>query len=142
FALHPVHTESVSWIAGTGDVACAVFYFGGLCAFVAHIKGRKTKYLWLAALCFFGALLSKEAGVTFPAAAGLMYLGMMHGKPRVKDVASLALPFVVVGVIYTALRVNAVGLSIPGVIQSQATLWDWSTLTVWVVGQYLRYAVM
>jgi tetratricopeptide (TPR) repeat protein len=142
FATHPVHTESVSWIAGVGDIACAVFYFGGLCAFLAHVKGRKTKYLWLAAMCFFGALLSKEAGVTFPIAAGLLYLAVTREKARLKDAASLALPFVIVAGIYAALRVNAVGLSIPGVIQSQATLWDWATLAIWVVGRYLQYAIV
>src|SRR3989449_10942185 len=28
FAVHPVHTEAVAWIAGVPDVACGAFYFG------------------------------------------------------------------------------------------------------------------
>src|ERR1051326_3323275 len=66
FAVHPVHSESVAWIAGVGDPACALFYFTGLCLFVAHVKRRKTALLWASAVCFLGAVLSKEIGITFP----------------------------------------------------------------------------
>jgi len=29
FAVHPIHTESVTWIAGRTDVVCALFFFSG-----------------------------------------------------------------------------------------------------------------
>jgi len=64
FALHPMHVESVSWIAGRTDVLCAVFFF---LAFIAHVLSyRSLLFLIVAALSFSLALMSKEVAVAFP----------------------------------------------------------------------------
>lgn len=64
FALHPMHVESVSWIAGRTDVLCAVFFF---LAFIAHVLSyRNLLFLIAAALSFSLALMSKEVAVAFP----------------------------------------------------------------------------
>src|SRR5437867_11064391 len=34
FAVHPVYTEAVAWIAGVQDVACGCFYFGSVWFFI------------------------------------------------------------------------------------------------------------
>src|SRR5262249_18320300 len=39
YAVHPVHTEAVAWIAGVPDVACGAFYFA---AFWTFLRYRKT----------------------------------------------------------------------------------------------------
>jgi hypothetical protein len=64
FALHPMHVESVSWVAGRSDVLCALFLF---LAFIFHMLTSKN--LWLlgiAALGFSLSLMSKEVAVVFP----------------------------------------------------------------------------
>src|SRR5262245_48961344 len=81
FAVHPVHTEAVSWIAGVGDVACAVFYFSGLYTFLRYRDSRKVTLLYVSSACFFAALLSKEMAVTFPVVALLLIL-VPQGKHR------------------------------------------------------------
>ncbi len=64
FALHPMHVESVSWIAGRTDVLCALFFF---LAFIAHILSyRNLLFLVITALSFALALMSKEVAVAFP----------------------------------------------------------------------------
>ncbi len=64
FALHPMHVESVSWIAGRTDVLCGLFLF---LAFISHILSyRRLWFLVLTAFSFSLALLSKEVAVAFP----------------------------------------------------------------------------
>ncbi len=73
FALHPIHAESVAWIAGITDPACALFFFAGLyfhCLDGEHRGGRT--YLYLMMACFFLSLLSKEMAFTFPLVAVFM----------------------------------------------------------------------
>ena len=54
FAFHPMHVESVSWIAGRTDVLCSLFFF---LAFIFHILSyRKLWFLSLSAVCFFLSL--------------------------------------------------------------------------------------
>ena len=66
FALHPLHVESVAWIAERKDVLSALFWFLGILAYVGYV-GRKTagRYL-LVVLWFACGLMSKPMVVTFP----------------------------------------------------------------------------
>ena len=65
FAVHPVHVESVSWVAGRTDVLCGLFFF---LALLCHVVSHRLKWvLILTALSFSLALLSKEVAVTFVA---------------------------------------------------------------------------
>jgi len=66
FALHPIHVESVTWIAGVTDPLCAVFYFGAVYLYLGDIKGHRSPqtvagYL----LLFLCALFSKEMAASF-----------------------------------------------------------------------------
>ncbi|RMF91025.1 MAG: tetratricopeptide repeat protein [Nitrospinota bacterium] len=66
FATHPMHTESVTWIAGRTDVIASFFF---LLAFILYLKTRTSWKLYryvLALLCYFLALLSKEVALVFP----------------------------------------------------------------------------
>jgi protein O-mannosyl-transferase len=59
FALHPLHVESVAWIAERKDVLSALFWFVALWSYV---RGR----YWLTFLSFCLGLMSKPMVVTFP----------------------------------------------------------------------------
>src|SRR6266567_7337417 len=67
FALHPLHTESVAWVAGVTDLELAVFY---LLTFLLYLRLPEPEkgYGWRAAMCgsFVLALLSKEQAMTLP----------------------------------------------------------------------------
>jgi tetratricopeptide (TPR) repeat protein len=60
WAVHPVHTSAVTYIAGRADPLAALFGFSGLAFALAGPRSAL-----LAAACFLGALLSKESGVGF-----------------------------------------------------------------------------
>jgi Tfp pilus assembly protein PilF len=66
FALHPMHVESVAWIAERKDVLSTFFWFLTMIAYVKFVKDRKIKW-YLSALTFFiFGLLSKPMLVTLP----------------------------------------------------------------------------
>ena len=66
FALHPLHVESVAWVAERKDLLCGFFFFLTLHAYVSYAK-KKSLYCYVLALLFFAAgLLSKPMIVTLP----------------------------------------------------------------------------
>jgi len=66
FAVHPIHVESVAWIAERKDVLSAAFGFGALWAFVGYARGGgAARYLGVLAL-FAAGLMSKPTLVTWP----------------------------------------------------------------------------
>jgi len=66
FALHPLHVESVAWIAERKDVLSAFFWSLTLCLYVYYTEKQTTwRYLFVA-LSFICALMSKPMAVTLP----------------------------------------------------------------------------
>lgn len=70
FALHPIHAESVTWIAGVTDPLCAVFYFGAVHLYLRDPGGPSGRGTLVATgLLFLCALFAKEMAFTFPLVA-------------------------------------------------------------------------
>jgi len=66
FALHPLHVESVAWVAERKDVLSGFFFFLALYAYVRYAESPNwRRYLMVAALFCLG-LMSKPMLVTFP----------------------------------------------------------------------------
>jgi len=66
FALHPVHVESVAWVAERKDVLCAFFWFLALWAYVRYAERPGAgRYLLVLSLFCLG-LMSKPMIVTLP----------------------------------------------------------------------------
>jgi tetratricopeptide (TPR) repeat protein len=143
FVVHPVHTESVAWIAGVGDILCGLFYFSGLWAFVRYLKRQSAAWLALSMLLVFVALLSKEMAVTFPLAA-ILVVAMKWDELRFtfKKAALSIAPFILVTAVYLAVRVSVLGLTLPATFEDHPSTFDWITLAVWIFGHYLRYAII
>ena len=72
FAWHPLHVESVAWVAERKDVLCAFFWLLTLLAYARYaelskIKNQKSKIFYGATLlAFMLALMSKPMAVTLP----------------------------------------------------------------------------
>ncbi|MDD1444221.1 hypothetical protein MEO93_28560, partial [Dolichospermum sp. ST_sed3] len=67
FAIHPMHTESVAWVAERKDLMYTFFYLLSLMFYVRYLdKAYRTKYLFLSLGFFVFSLLSKSAAVTLP----------------------------------------------------------------------------
>lgn len=65
FALHPLHVESVAWVAERKDVLSTCLYLG---AVLAHVRSDRAEArpAWSTTLLFALALLSKPTAVTLP----------------------------------------------------------------------------
>nr|MCU0230161.1 tetratricopeptide repeat protein [Acidobacteriota bacterium] len=63
FAVHPIHTESVAWMAGRSDVVCAVFFLAAVLFYLLHRATLKLAWLLAAAVAALAAMMSKETGV-------------------------------------------------------------------------------
>ena len=66
FALHPLHVESVAWIAERKDVLSAFFWMLTLCLYVYYTEKPDIKRYLFVLLFFVCALMSKSIVVTLP----------------------------------------------------------------------------
>jgi tetratricopeptide (TPR) repeat protein len=68
FGIHPMHVESVAWIAERKDVLFAFFYLLGLIAYLRYLDARRIIWLGAALVTFVLSTVSKPAAVVFPLA--------------------------------------------------------------------------
>ena len=66
FALHPLHVESVAWIAERKDVLSAFFWMLTLCFYVYYTEKPAIRRYLPVLVCFVCALMSKPMVVTLP----------------------------------------------------------------------------
>jgi tetratricopeptide (TPR) repeat protein len=68
FGLHPMHVESVAWLAGRKDVVYGFFYIAACIAYVYYIRSEKNRWKWYAGviILFICSLLAKPVAVTLP----------------------------------------------------------------------------
>jgi len=66
FAIHPMHVESVSWIAERKDVLYTLFFLAGLIVYLKYLERPGWIKLIFSGILFLASLLSKPAAVVFP----------------------------------------------------------------------------
>lgn len=66
FALHPLHVESVAWVAERKDVLSGFFWLLTLFLYAGYIKHRTAKFYLLALSSFVAGLMAKPMLVTLP----------------------------------------------------------------------------
>lgn len=80
FALHPIHTEAITYVSGRSIALMSLFYLAGLLVYVSgRERDSKAMLFVLTPLCFVAALGVKETAVTFPLA--LLAWSMACGEP-------------------------------------------------------------
>ncbi len=100
FAVHPVHVESVAWVAERKDVLSAVLYLAATIAYIGFDETRSARAWWSALVLFALALLSKSIVVTWPIAM-LLVLWWKKQRLRPSDVRGLV-PFALLAALLTA----------------------------------------
>lgn len=112
FGVHPVHTESVSFICGRVDLICLFFMLGSLWLFLEYLGSRKAMLYILSLAGFMAALLVKEMAVIFPfLLIGIDYLCIAKLRARriIKNTFYLHMGFFLVMGAYLLLRYYFVG---------------------------------
>ena len=106
FAVHPIHTEAVNWIAALPDVLTTTFILAGVGLFLAQGATPTMRQIAAHAALYLAALLTKETGVVLPFlyAAALVRRPSGHWPRR-----ALWLAFAAVFAMYLALRIHALG---------------------------------
>lgn len=98
FALHPMHVESVAWIAEMKGVLCAMFYISAALCYIDYLDRAGRKYYFYSLLLLLASLLSKPAAVTLPVL--LVIIDWYKGrKINLKTMAEKA-PFLALSVIF------------------------------------------
>ena len=89
FALHPLQSQAVIYIAQRATGLVALFYLTGMAAYLeARIHGRKYWYL-IALIAAVAAAFSKQNAATLPFALLLLELLVLPNKPATKKVLAL-----------------------------------------------------
>jgi len=126
FAVHPVHTQSVTWIAGRTDLLAAFFFLAALLLQQKAIESGRTglRVASLGALAL--ALLSKEMAATYPVVLALH--ASFAGAPLNASAGARR-------------RLGRIpGLWWPAIAGASATVTAWLGLRLWIVGHAAGYA--
>jgi Tfp pilus assembly protein PilF len=140
FALHPIHTEAVAWIAAVTDLQLTVFY---LAAFLLYVRLADTRHRIRARLILCGvfllALLSKEQAMTLPVMVTLYEYfyrdDRLTATPREK--ISRIGPLWAVAAFYLSVRTLILG-GVASVVTRPALSWHDTLLSsVSLIGGYI-----
>jgi protein O-mannosyl-transferase len=142
FALHPIHSEVVAWIAAVTELEIAIFYLASLAFFLlldSVLAKERKKYQILMCACFALALLSKEQAMTLAVLATIYE----HFYRSDRSVTGWETKFYryagfwVIGVLYLVFRVTVLGGLAP-VRQHSDVSWPQAFLSAFaLVGQYV-----
>jgi tetratricopeptide (TPR) repeat protein len=67
FAVHPIHTEAVTYVCGRSSSLMTFFYLAGMLTYIyGRVQQSKIKIYFFTPLLFIAALSVKETAVTFP----------------------------------------------------------------------------
>ncbi|MGD0885186.1 MAG: tetratricopeptide repeat protein [Thermodesulfovibrionales bacterium] len=124
FGLHPLHVESVAWVAERKDLLCGLFFLLSISAYANHIRALVNEPLekkeaasrffnrsYLVSLVFFVlALLSKPMAVSLPVVLLLLDwypFQRIRSWKSFRDSGVEKLPFIVCGLISSTLTIMA-----------------------------------
>lgn len=141
FALHPVHIESVVWVAGLKDPMFTSFMMMGLCAYASYRKKPATwKYVLMLAGLICGFMV-KSLIIAMPVIMLLMELLLPPREKWLEIAARLFGPFVISGLFFATImgigRANNVLVKPHG-----GSLMSHVVLMVWAQVKYLKQALL
>lgn len=87
FALHPIQTETVTYIISRSELLATFFYLGTILLFISGVRTGKGRYYAAAVISSLLAMGSKEWAVTLPALI-VLYDFLFLAEGRVKYVLS------------------------------------------------------
>lgn len=147
FAVHPVHTEVVSWVSGRPDGLACIFFLAAFIYYIKYSETRSNKDLILTSLFYILSLFSKEMAITFPAAV-LLYELIIKKRGVKKLFSSASLIFsvlILISILYLIFRDHVISSTVPR--QSYSYFYGKDSATAFftmlqVIPLYLRLLVL
>jgi tetratricopeptide (TPR) repeat protein len=137
FAVHPIHTEAVAWVASLPELVMALFYLLSFHLYLrANDAGRGRGIAWrLASLAiFFVSLLSKEMALTLPFVLALYEHG--YARSGLASGARRYSAYFVLAALYLAIRSHALGGFAPVEKLQDMTVYRFALSDIALAGQY------
>jgi Flp pilus assembly protein TadD len=111
FAVHPIHTEAVAWVAGLPDLSFSFFFLLSFLLYIVSTSGDRLHkgFYSLSVASFFLSALSKEPALTLPLL--LFAYDHLFGDPGTgfKWRWKRYVPYLLAAAVYFALRLYALG---------------------------------
>ena len=107
FGIHPMHVESVVWVAARKDVLYVFFYLSALLSYLRYLRTgtENRKWLILCFLLFIASLLSKAQAVTLPLV--LILMDYFNDRKITKKVLLEKIPFLILSLVIGMLAIKA-----------------------------------
>lgn len=141
FALHPVHTESVAWVAAVTDLQLTFFYlltFGCYLRVARPGGGRSGRAQLAMVLSFILTMLAKEQALTLPLVATIYehFCRADHAKTTWREKLARYLLLWMLAVAYLLFRIRFFGALAPVLQISDLTWYQTFLSAVTLAGQY------
>ena len=111
FAVHPMHVESVAWVAERKDMLYSFFLLLALIMYTDYIRLKQSKYLIYSALFFVLSCMCKSAAVIFPVLMLLIdYYSIVDYYSNRKYMWKMILqkiPFFAISVVFGIVAINS-----------------------------------
>jgi hypothetical protein len=104
FGIHPMHVESVAWVAERKDVLYTCFFLLSLLQYWKYLVSGKRKYFWICFTLFVLSLLSKPAAIILPFV--LLLLDYWYSRSFSWKVLVEKIPFFVLSVLFGIITVK------------------------------------
>lgn len=105
FGIHPMHAESVAWVAEQKDLLYTCFFLASLILYLKYVRGFHRKHYILALLFFLLSLLSKAMAAPLPVV--LLLADYFQGRKIDKKAILEKVPFFVLAVIFGIIAILA-----------------------------------
>ncbi|NMC35468.1 hypothetical protein GYA49_00315 [Candidatus Beckwithbacteria bacterium] len=100
FALHPIHTESITYITSSFDAFGFMLFFGALTSFAYFLKKKKAYVLYVSYALVFLAFFSHEMTLALP----LLLLLLIFTFKKKADY-KITIPYFVLAALYGCIRI-------------------------------------
>lgn len=140
FAVHPVHTEAVAWIAGLPEVSFTFFYLSSFYLYVRSGPDSKSGYP-LSLVLFFLAVLCKETALTLPIIL-IAYDYVFREKRDFLGYLKRYIPYGILGGIYFVMRVHALGGMAPAKRYAMLSIYQYCFNIFPLFSQHLETLVL
>ncbi|MCX6304738.1 MAG: tetratricopeptide repeat protein [Bacteroidetes bacterium] len=103
FAIHPMHVESVAWIAERKDVLYTFFFMAGLIGYLRYLERKSMLLLLVTFMLFICSLFSKPSAVVFPLI--LLAIDYFNGRKFSTSLWVEKIPFFALSIVFGLITV-------------------------------------